>query len=389
VAERANGNPLFLEECVASLVDTGALEGEPGAYRFTRPTLALEVPPTVRATIASRIDRLRYEDKRLLQAASVIGKDVRFALLEAIAEAPNGELRAGLGRLQAAEFLYETRLYPDLEFTFKHALTHEVAYGSMLHERQRALHTRIVVAIERLHADRLAEHLEALAHHALRGELWEKALAYIRQAGDKALARSANREAVIWFEQALGALGRLPENREVLEQAIDLRLELHGALVYLGEHERDLRYLAEARTIAERLGDRRPRQPDEPLLAHRGPRARARVGPGGAGGGRGRRRLRPPDPSEPRPRSGMFRSRRSPAGDGFPQGERGGPLGRYAPRSNGRDRTPRGLVSRLAVPMPRGSRRVRSCVPSQRTLRGSTGIISLPRPAPGRSPCER
>ena len=137
-----------------------------------------------------------------------------FALLQAIADVPEDALRRGLATLQAAEFLYEAGLFPDLEYTFKHALTHEVAYGSLLQDRRRALHGRIVEAIERLYPDRLAEHVERLAHHAFRGEVWEKAVTYLRQAGAKAFARSANREAVAYFEQALTALTHLPETRE-------------------------------------------------------------------------------------------------------------------------------------------------------------------------------
>ncbi len=152
-----------------TLVETGALAGERGAYRLTRPVEALQVPATVQAILAARIDRLPPEEKQLLQAAAVIGKDVPYALLAAIAELPEEALRRGLAHLQAAEFLYETQLFPDLEYTFKHALTHEVAYGSLLQERRRGLHARIVAAIERLHADRLAEQVERLAHHALRG----------------------------------------------------------------------------------------------------------------------------------------------------------------------------------------------------------------------------
>ena len=124
--------------------------------------------------LAARIDRLEPEAKRLLQAAAVIGKDVPLPLLLAIADAPEQEVRAELTRLQAAELLYETRLFPDLEYTFKHALTHEVAYQGLLHERRRALHARIVEAIERLSPERVAEQAERLAHHALRGELWEQ-----------------------------------------------------------------------------------------------------------------------------------------------------------------------------------------------------------------------
>src|SRR4029434_8062670 len=126
-------------------------------------------------------------------------------------------------RLQAAEFLYEAQFFPEIEYTFKHAVTHEVTYGTLLNERRRALHARIVGAFERFYPDRLIENVERLAHHAVRGELWEKAVTYFRQAGRKALARSANREAVSCFEQALSAHEHLLETRETLEQAIDLR----------------------------------------------------------------------------------------------------------------------------------------------------------------------
>ena len=168
--ERTEGNPFFLEESVRTLVETQVLVGERGAYRLAKAPDAWQIPATAQAILAARIDRLAPEDKRLLQAAAVIGKDVPFALLQAIADMPEDSLRRGLSHLQAAEFLYETSLFPDLEYTFKHALTHEVAYGSVLQDRRRALHARIVEAIERLYPDRLTEHIERLAHHALRGE---------------------------------------------------------------------------------------------------------------------------------------------------------------------------------------------------------------------------
>jgi class 3 adenylate cyclase/tetratricopeptide (TPR) repeat protein len=251
------GNPFFLEETVRTLVETGALAGERGAYRLTRPVEALQVPATVQTILAARIDRLPPEEKQLLQAAAVIGKDVPYALLAAIAAQPEEDLRRGLGHLQAAEFLHETQLFPDLEFTFKHALTHEVAYSTLLQDRRKALHTRIVGVIERFYPDRLTEHVERLAHHAVRGELWEKAVTHLHQAGAKALARSANREAVSCFQQALTALEHLPETRETLEQAIDLRFDLRTALFPLGEFERILGCLREAEGLARTLDDQR------------------------------------------------------------------------------------------------------------------------------------
>jgi tetratricopeptide (TPR) repeat protein len=166
-------------------------------------------------------------------------------------------LHRGLTHLQTAEFLYETRLFPEREYTFKHALTHEVAYGSLLLERRRVLHARVVAAIEALAGDQVAKQVERLAHHALRGEVWDKALAYCRQAGEKAMARSAYREAVGYFEQALGALLHLPEQRDTREQAIDLRLALRSALWPLGDFGRILEVLRGAESLAAALDDPR------------------------------------------------------------------------------------------------------------------------------------
>jgi predicted ATPase len=255
--ERTEGNPFFLEESVRTLVETKVLVGERGNYHLEKKVESTQVPATVQAVLAARIDRLPLEEKQLLQSAAVIGKDVPFSLLQAITELSDEELRRGLTHLQAAEFLYETSLFPDLEYTFKHALTHEVAYGSLLHERQRALHARIVEAIETLYSDRLTEQAERLAHHAARGEVWAKALTYLRQAGAKADARSANREGASYFEQALTALGHLPETRETREQAIDLHFNVRSPLVALGEGERVLEHLRAAEALANALGDQR------------------------------------------------------------------------------------------------------------------------------------
>jgi tetratricopeptide (TPR) repeat protein len=256
---RTGGNPLFLEESVRTLVETGAVTGEGGARRLVRPLDTIDVPATVQAILASRIDRLAAEDKQLLQTASAIGKDVPLALLLAIAGRTEDDVRSGLARLQSAEFLYEKSLFPDPAFTFKHALTHEVTYGGLLHERRRDLHARIVKEIEMLHQNRLAEQIERLGHHALRGELWEKAVLYLQQAGLKAFTRSALADARSWFEQALGVLDVRPGGPVTLEQALDIRLELQQVLNLLGEVRQSLVRLREAEALAKRLNDDRQR----------------------------------------------------------------------------------------------------------------------------------
>jgi predicted ATPase len=254
--ERTGGNPFFLEESVRTLVETGVLVGERGAYRLAQALPTIQVPATVQAVLAARIDRLPPEEKRLLQTAAVIGTEVPLALLQAIAEEGEEVLHRSLAHLQTAEFLYEAHLFPEVAYTFKHALTHEVAYGGLLYERRHMLHARIVDALEALYPDRIAEQVDRLAHHALRGEVWDKALTYFRQAGARAMTRSANQEAASCFEQALVALQHFPESRDTLAQAIDLRLELRNALVQF-DLERVLTYLREAETFAEALGDHR------------------------------------------------------------------------------------------------------------------------------------
>jgi class 3 adenylate cyclase/DNA-binding winged helix-turn-helix (wHTH) protein/tetratricopeptide (TPR) repeat protein len=245
IVEKAAGNPFFLEELTRAVVAEG--DGPP----------ALVVPDTVQAVLAARMDRLPAEEKRLLQTAAVLGMDVPLPLLQAVAELPVDALSRGLAHLQAVEFLYETRLTPEPLYTFTHALTQQVAYETLLQERRRALHARIVEALEARAGEQDAERVELLAHHALRGEVWDKAVAYGRQAGEKALARSAHREAMESFEQALSALPHLAETRETREQAIDLRFALRSALYPSGDLGRILANLREAEALAATLDDPR------------------------------------------------------------------------------------------------------------------------------------
>ena len=252
--ERTDGNPFFLEESVRTLVEIGALSGQRGAYDLTEHARAIHVPTTVQALLAGRIDRLPPEEKRLLQAASVIGKDVPFALLQAINE--EGDLRQGLAHLQAAEFLYEAHLFPELRYTFKHALTHEVAFASLLQERRMALHLRILEALENQLADQPSEEIEDLARHALGAEAWDKAVGYLRQAAQRTMARSSHDAAAGLLREALRALERLPETPDTLAQAVDVRLELRLALIPLGRYQEVLVVMREAEDLATKLGDR-------------------------------------------------------------------------------------------------------------------------------------
>jgi class 3 adenylate cyclase/tetratricopeptide (TPR) repeat protein len=252
---RTEGNPFFLQESIRALVETQVLTGERGAYRLVKPLASIQLPTTIHAVLAPRIDRLPPEAKRLLQAASVIGKDVPLVLLQAIADLSEDETRRNLTILQTGDFLQELRLFPSMEYTFRHALTQEVTYNTLLRERRRALHARVAEVLEQQPADRPGEQVESLAHHALRGEMWHKAVSYLRQAGAKAAARGANREAVGFLEQALAALSHLADSPERSEQAIDLRLDLRPPLLQMGELDRVLTLSQEAEAMAQTLRD--------------------------------------------------------------------------------------------------------------------------------------
>jgi class 3 adenylate cyclase/DNA-binding winged helix-turn-helix (wHTH) protein/tetratricopeptide (TPR) repeat protein len=244
IVAKAVGNPFFVEELTWAAVEHGDRAG------------SLPMPDTIEAVLASRIDRLPPEEKRLLQIAAVIGTEVPVPLLQRLAGLPEDGLQRGLAHLQGMEFLYETQRFPEQAYTFKHALTREVAYGSLLHERRRALHCQIVEALEAPSPDRLGEEVERLAHHALQGGVWEKAVRYYRQVGEKARSRGAYREAQRGFEQALEALNHLPESSDTGVLGIELGRRLGGILSLVGEQVKSLAVLGGAAARARQLNDR-------------------------------------------------------------------------------------------------------------------------------------
>ena len=254
--EATQGNPLFLEECVRSLIESGVLHKASG---HTRPVGSLPadfIPGTIGALLAARIDRLRPELKELLQCAAVIGRDIKEALLEAVSGIAQPDLRRAIHDLQAAEFLYEKAPFPETEYAFKHAMTREVAYTSLLRERRTILHARTARSLETIAAGRLDEHVERLADHAERGAVWDKALEYLQRSGLKAYALYANADAAHFFERALAVLKNLPDSTENLKQAVDLRFALRNALLPNFETDRILRSLDELDPILARLGDK-------------------------------------------------------------------------------------------------------------------------------------
>jgi tetratricopeptide (TPR) repeat protein len=231
---RTDGNPFFLEESVRTLVETGVIVGPRGAFQLAKAVEAIQVPATVQAVLAARIDRLPLPVKHLLQSAAVIGKDVPLALLEAVAESSPLELRRELTHLQSAEFLYETNLFPELEYTFKHALTLEVAYGGLLRERRGALHARVLQALEARAGGTAPEQIELLAHHAVRGREWPRAATYLYRAGAKAQSEARFAPAMTFYTACLDALQHVgPAADRSLE--LDAYLDLWSTRISTGQ----------------------------------------------------------------------------------------------------------------------------------------------------------
>jgi class 3 adenylate cyclase/tetratricopeptide (TPR) repeat protein len=254
LVEKTGGTPLFLEESVHSLVETGVLSGKPAGYCTTTSVVELKIPATIEALLTSRIDRLSLVDKRVLQAAAVIGYEVPRSVLQAVANLRPELLREVLKRLQDAEFLYETNLFPDIEYRFKHALVHDAAYRMLSADRRRTLHTATLIAGEQVYADRLIEKSDWLAFHAVRAEAWDRAVVHLQAAAAREIARAANRVAVQHLESALAAVDHLPaEERATLE--IDLRIDLRHALTPLGRVQETLDYLNAAEQVATELND--------------------------------------------------------------------------------------------------------------------------------------
>lgn len=226
IARKAEGNPFFVEEVVRSLLEDGSLKHEAGGVALVRAASAITVPDTIHDVLIARIDRLDTHAKRALQVASVIGREFALRLLERIVTLGH-EVQTRIEELRGLELIYEKAFHPELAYMFKHALTHDVAYRSVLPDRRKALHRTIGLAVEELYADRLAEHYETLAHHFGCGEDWERALAYHERAADKAGESYANRAVVAHCRQALEIADRLGDQ---VADAVRRRLEEKVAL---------------------------------------------------------------------------------------------------------------------------------------------------------------
>lgn len=255
IVERTDGTPLFIEETIRTLVESGALRLRTGGYELTRQIPEIRIPETVQLVISARIDSLSPRRKTLLQVASVIGSNIPIMLLREVADLSETELQRLLAELKAAQFVYEAPnpIYPQLKF--RHAMIHEIAYGSLTLPKRQTLHARVLRAMESQYRENTLDVVESLAHHAFNAALWDEARTYLCAAGDKAVEFSAYQAAVAFFESALQALAHLPQDHERLRQGIDIRLKLRPVFLAIADLDRLERYLTDAEKMAVSIGD--------------------------------------------------------------------------------------------------------------------------------------
>jgi predicted ATPase len=274
ILEKTEGNPFFMEEIVQALVEqevlpdprrVGTAHLDVGAHSFgLAPSTGhaplpsdLHLPTTVQAVLASRIDRLPAEEKALLQTLAVIGKEFPLSLLKQVVDKPEEDLHRLLSHLQAAEFIYEQPAFPEMEYTFKHALTQEVAYNSLLIERRKALHERTAQAIEAIFHSRLEDHYGDLAHHSTRSGNTQKAIEYLQRAGEQAVQRSAHAEAISHLTTGLDLLQILPDTSERARQELSLQITLSVPLrVTKGHAAPEVEHAySRARELCQQIGE--------------------------------------------------------------------------------------------------------------------------------------
>jgi tetratricopeptide (TPR) repeat protein len=260
ILNRAGGNPLFMEEFTHSLLESGTIQKKDHQYVLSRKTSEIDIPDTIQGIISARIDRLEDNLKRTMQVASVIGRDFAFRILQTITGMKE-ELKSNLINLQGLEFIYEKQLFPELEYIFKHILTQEVAYNSLLTKRRKEIHENIGAAIETIYSDRMEEFYEMLGYHYSKSENLQKAAHYLKLSGIKAVGKHSPVEALHYYKEALKALKQMPESVENKKAQIEVCLLSYTPAVTLGYPDDSLQIIQEAEKLSKEIDD-------EKSLAH-------------------------------------------------------------------------------------------------------------------------
>jgi class 3 adenylate cyclase/tetratricopeptide (TPR) repeat protein len=265
ILSRASGNPLFIEELTHSLLENGSVHKQGDQYVLARASSDIQVPDTIQAIIAARMDRLEESLKRIMQVASVIGREFAFRILQAITEMKQ-DLKSNLLNLQGLEFIYEKSLFPELEYIFRHALTQEVAYNSLLLKRRKEIHHSIGQAIEELYPSRLEEFYEMLAYHYSKGGNLSKAYEYLKESANKAVRNDALFEGAQFYKEAMGCLSQLPQTEENKREQIDLVISMQAPVRRIGLSQDNLTMLQKTAVLAEEIGDDKKRMHLRSLL---------------------------------------------------------------------------------------------------------------------------
>jgi class 3 adenylate cyclase/tetratricopeptide (TPR) repeat protein len=254
ILSKAGGNPLFVEELTHNLLENGSIRMKDSQYVLTRRISEIHVPDSIQAIVAARMDRLEESLKRIMQVASVIGREFAFRILQTIM-GMREELKSHLLNLQGLEFIYEKSLFPELEYIFKHALTQEVAYNSLLQKRRQQIHENIGQAVESLYSQRLEEFYEVLAFHYGRSDNKDKAIEYIDLASQKAVELSAMEEAMAYFNEAMKLLDELPDNKLNQKRRISFLVKQWPAFLLLLKRVEQYELLTRYEPMAVGLGD--------------------------------------------------------------------------------------------------------------------------------------
>lgn len=251
---RASGNPLFMEELTYTLLENGSIEKQDNLFVLSRKVSDIQVPDSIQGIIAARMDRLEDNLKRTMQVAAVIGRDFAFRILQSITDLRE-ELKSCLLNLQGLEFIYEKQLFPELEYIFKHALTQEVAYNSLLLKRRKEIHEKIGQVIERIYAERLEEFYEMLAYHYSKSDNLVKTWQYLKLSGQKAAGNYSNWEAYNFFKEAISVLHNMPETEMNKKTQVDLLILLYYSMHNLMFPEGSLQFLEQGEKVSKEIQD--------------------------------------------------------------------------------------------------------------------------------------
>ena len=269
ILERTDGVPLFVEELTKAVVESGALTEAGDRYTVTGSLPARAIPMTLRASLLARLDRLGFTVREVAQIGAALGRRFSHELIAAVAALPGGELDDALARLSGAGLISRRGSPPDAEYTFKHALVQDAAYGTLLREPRRALHSRIAATLERLFPDIAENQPDLLAHHCTEAGLIEQAAVLWGRAGQLSLARSALREAAAQLTRALSQLETLAGTPALRREQLKLQIALANALMHTKGYAapETKASLDQARLLVEQA-EARGEAPDDPLLLY-------------------------------------------------------------------------------------------------------------------------